>query len=170
LGDLNAKIGREEIYRLLKGRHGLHLNTNNNGKRLVDFSAAKNMLVSSTCYPHKEIQNKPGDLQLAKPITKQCTRCKIIKSCRGANSGSDNFLAKGKCRCRIAYRNYEINRNRERFNVERPREPSIITDYQLQLGKEFETVKQERAGEELTHVHEEWKQLKRSFSGSSRTQ
>jgi len=41
LGDLNTRIGREEIYRVLIGRHSLHLNTNNNGRRLVDFAAAK---------------------------------------------------------------------------------------------------------------------------------
>jgi len=41
LGDLNTQIGREEIYRVLIGRHSLHVNTNNNGQRLVDFAAAK---------------------------------------------------------------------------------------------------------------------------------
>jgi len=55
LRDLNAKIRREEIYRGVKGRHSLHLGTNNNGQRLVDYTTAKNMVVSSTCYPHQEI-------------------------------------------------------------------------------------------------------------------
>jgi endonuclease/exonuclease/phosphatase family metal-dependent hydrolase len=58
LGDWNAKVGREEIYQGLTGRHSMHLNTNNNGQRLVDFAAAKNMVVSSTCFPHKEIHKK----------------------------------------------------------------------------------------------------------------
>jgi hypothetical protein len=80
LGDLNTKIGREEIYRVLIGRH-LHLNTNNNGQRLVDFAAAKNMVVSSTATHVKKFTNKPGDLRLAEPITKQYTtsRCKIMQ-------------------------------------------------------------------------------------------
>jgi hypothetical protein len=43
--DWNAKVWIEEIYQGLIGRH-MHLNTNNNGHRLVDFSAAKNMVVS----------------------------------------------------------------------------------------------------------------------------
>jgi hypothetical protein len=33
--------------------------------RHVDFAAEKNMMVSATCYSHKEI-NKPGDPQMAK--------------------------------------------------------------------------------------------------------
>jgi len=55
LRDLNAKIRREEIYQGLIGRHSIHLNTNNNGHRIVGFTTAKNMVVSSNCYPHQEI-------------------------------------------------------------------------------------------------------------------
>jgi hypothetical protein len=35
LGDWNAKVGREEIYQELIYKHSMHLNTNNNGQRLV---------------------------------------------------------------------------------------------------------------------------------------
>jgi hypothetical protein len=65
-------VGRKEIYQGLIGRHSMHLNCNNNGQRLVDFAVAKNMVVSSTCFPHKEI-HKHGDLQTEKPITKMTT-------------------------------------------------------------------------------------------------
>jgi hypothetical protein len=58
LGDWNAKVGREEIYQGLILRHSMHLHTNNNGQRLVDFAAAKNMVVSSTYFPHKEIHKQ----------------------------------------------------------------------------------------------------------------
>jgi exonuclease III len=58
LGNLNAKVGREEIYQGLIGRHSMHLNTNNNGQRLIEFAAAKNMVVSSTCFLHKEIHKQ----------------------------------------------------------------------------------------------------------------
>jgi len=60
-----------------------------------------------------------------------------IKSCRGANSDSYHFLVKGKYRCKIAHRKHEINRNPQKFNVKRLTEPSIITNYQQSLGKEF---------------------------------
>ena len=41
LGDWNAKVGKEKIYQGVIGRHSMHLNSNNNGQRLVDFAAAK---------------------------------------------------------------------------------------------------------------------------------
>jgi len=52
LGDWNIEVGREEVYQGVNGRHSMHLNTNNNGQRLVDFAAAKNSVVSSTCFQH----------------------------------------------------------------------------------------------------------------------
>ena len=69
LGEWNAKVGRGKIYQRVNGRHSMHLKTNNNGQRLVDFAAAKNMVESSTCFPHKEI-HKHGALQIDKPIIK----------------------------------------------------------------------------------------------------
>jgi len=58
LGGWNAKVGSEEIYQGVTGRHSMHLNTTNNGQRLVDFAAVKNMVVSSTCFSHKEIHKQ----------------------------------------------------------------------------------------------------------------
>jgi uncharacterized protein YukE len=44
--------------------------------------------------------------------------------------------------------------------VERLRESGTITSYQQQLAKEFEKYKKKWAGEETTHVDEEWNQMK----------
>lgn len=54
IGDLNAKIGREDIYLPHIGKYSLHNNTNSNGHRAVTFAAAKNMIVGSTCFLHKK--------------------------------------------------------------------------------------------------------------------
>jgi len=55
LGDWNAKVGREEIYQGIIGRHSMHFNSNDNGQSLAYFTAAKTMVVTSTCFPDKEI-------------------------------------------------------------------------------------------------------------------
>jgi exonuclease III len=72
LGDWNAKVGWEEIYQGLIYKYRMHLNTNKDGQRLADFAAAKIMVVSSTCFPHK-FMNKHGDLQMEQPVTKLTT-------------------------------------------------------------------------------------------------
>jgi hypothetical protein len=52
-GDLNAKLGREEICRDIIGKVGLHLISNNNGLRATDFAVSRNMTISSIQFPHE---------------------------------------------------------------------------------------------------------------------
>jgi exonuclease III len=42
LGDFNAKLGKEQMYRDIIGRHSLHETTNNNGYRLIQYATANN--------------------------------------------------------------------------------------------------------------------------------
>ena len=57
-GDLNAKIGREEMYQSIIGKHSLHLSTNDNGQRIVNFASEKNMVIASTLLPRKDIHKQ----------------------------------------------------------------------------------------------------------------
>jgi exonuclease III len=55
IGDLNARVGREEAFVPIIGRHSLHRESNDNGLRLINFATAHNMRVSSTFFNHKNI-------------------------------------------------------------------------------------------------------------------
>ena len=55
LGDFNAKVGRENIFKLTIGNESLHQDTNDNGVRIVNFAASKNLVVKSTMFPHRDI-------------------------------------------------------------------------------------------------------------------
>lgn len=55
IGDLNAQVGREQVYRPTIGKFSLHSGTNENGLKLINFAAAHNMVISSTCFRHKNI-------------------------------------------------------------------------------------------------------------------
>jgi endonuclease/exonuclease/phosphatase family metal-dependent hydrolase len=168
LGDLNAKVGREEIYQGLIRRHSMHLNTNNNGQRLVEFAAAKNTVVSSICFPQKEIHkqtwrppdgktnNKTDHILIDK---RNASSIQDVKSCRGASSDSDHFLVRVKYRCKIGYSKQKPNRNAKKFHVETLTEPSTAMRFQ-QIGKEFEKTENERAADVVIHLEEEWKRIK----------
>jgi hypothetical protein len=56
LGDLNAKIGREGIFKLTIGNESLHKISNDNRVRAVNFATSKNLIVKSTMFPHCNIR------------------------------------------------------------------------------------------------------------------
>jgi len=41
LGDFNAKVGREKIFKPTVGQESLHQDSNDNGVRLVNFATSK---------------------------------------------------------------------------------------------------------------------------------
>jgi hypothetical protein len=55
LGDFNAKVGREDIFKPTIGNKSLHAISNNNGVRVVNFATSKNLTVKSTRFPHRNI-------------------------------------------------------------------------------------------------------------------
>jgi len=55
LGDFNAKVGREDIFKPITGKESLHQDSNDNGVRIVNFATSKNLVVKSTMFPHLNI-------------------------------------------------------------------------------------------------------------------
>jgi hypothetical protein len=55
LGDFNAKVGREDIFKLAIGNESSHKISNDNGVRVVNFATSKNLVVKSTMFPHRSI-------------------------------------------------------------------------------------------------------------------
>ena len=62
LGDFNAKVGRENIFKSTRENKSLHQDNNDNGVRIVNFATSKNLVVKSTMLPHRDIHNTPGPL------------------------------------------------------------------------------------------------------------
>jgi hypothetical protein len=55
LGDLNAKVGTEEISKPAVGNENLHKIRNDNGVRVINFDTSKNLIVKCTVFPHRNI-------------------------------------------------------------------------------------------------------------------
>jgi hypothetical protein len=53
--DFNAKVGREDIFKLTIGNESLHEISNDNGVRLVNFAISKSLGAESTMFPHHNI-------------------------------------------------------------------------------------------------------------------
>ena len=55
LGDLNAKIGKEDVYQNVAGKHTPHEISNRNAEWVCEYTIANNMKITSTHYQHKII-------------------------------------------------------------------------------------------------------------------
>ena len=52
LGDFNAKVERENIFKPTISNESLNQDSNDNGVRIVNFATSKNLVVKSTMFPH----------------------------------------------------------------------------------------------------------------------
>jgi hypothetical protein len=52
LGDFNAKVGREDIFKRIIGNESSHEISNDKGVRVVNFATSKHLLVRSKIFPH----------------------------------------------------------------------------------------------------------------------
>jgi exonuclease III len=55
LGDLNAKVRREDIFKPTIGNESSHEINNDNGVRVVNLATSKNLIVTSTMFPLRNI-------------------------------------------------------------------------------------------------------------------
>jgi hypothetical protein len=62
LGDFNAKVGRENIFKPTIRNESLHEISNDNGVRAVNFVTSKNLAVKVQCPRITKFINTPGPL------------------------------------------------------------------------------------------------------------
>jgi len=55
LGDFNAKVGKDNIFKPAIGNERVHQDSNDNGVGIVNFDTSKNVVVKSTMFPHRNI-------------------------------------------------------------------------------------------------------------------
>ena len=107
IGDFNAKVGQEAIFGSTVGQFTLHSTTSPNGVRLIDFAAARNMVVCSTRIQHRNIHQTTWlspDRSTRNQIDdgRHVSNVLNVRTFRGPNMDSDHFLVAAKVRMRIS--------------------------------------------------------------------
>jgi hypothetical protein len=111
LGDFNAKVGREDIFKPTVGNEILHEISNDNGVRIVNFATSKNLIVKSMMFPHHDINKLTWTSPDGKTLN-QIDHILIdgrwhlnildVRSFRAADCDTDHYLVVAKVRERLA--------------------------------------------------------------------
>jgi endonuclease/exonuclease/phosphatase family metal-dependent hydrolase len=124
LGDFNANVGREDIFKLIICNENLHEISNYNEVRGVNFATSRNLIVKSTTLPHHDIHKhtwtSPDGVthnQIDHVLTDKRLHSNIlhVPSFRGADCDTDHYLIVAKLRERISV----SEQARQKFDLER---------------------------------------------------
>jgi len=100
LGDFNAKVGRENIFKPTIQQKSLHQDSNDHGVRTVNFTTSKNLVVKSTMFLHQNIHKYTWTSPHVKThnqidhvlIDRRCHLSVLdVRSFRGADCDTDHF-------------------------------------------------------------------------------
>ena len=165
LGDFNAKLGKEQLYKDITGRYSLHEVTNNSGLRLVQYATIWAHGVQVKIYT-KELGTIPDTIDTNQidhiPVSERwATDIENVRTYRGANSDFDHFLVGARLKQRLALRARNRTKNRKRWNVDKFNERDVEHYYQQEVQRKL----QEKPPSNETE--EEWAYIKRTLTTSA---
>jgi hypothetical protein len=126
--DFNAKVGREDIFKLTIGNESLHEISNDNRVRVVNFGTSRNLTVKSTMIPHHNIHKFTWTTpdgkthnQIDHNLLDRRRRSSIldVQSFRTADCDTDHYLLVAKIMERLAVSKQTKHRvHMESFDLE----------------------------------------------------
>jgi exonuclease III len=147
LGDFNAKIGRENIFKPTIGNKSLHEISNDSGLRVVNFATSKNLVIKSTMFPHRYIHkyiwtcpkgNTHNQIDHVLIDRRRHSSLLDVRSFRGADCDTDHYLVVAKVRVRLAVSKRAAQKiDTERFNVKNLNEGDVKEQYQVTIRNKF---------------------------------
>jgi hypothetical protein len=147
LGDFNAKIGREDIFKPTIGNESLHEISNDNGVRLVNFATSKNIRVKCMMFPHCSIHkytwmSPDGKThnQIDHILVDRRRHLNIldVRSFGVADCDSDHYLMVAKVSERLAVSKQRSQRfDMERFNLKKLNEVGVKEQFRVEVSNRF---------------------------------
>ncbi|PNF35834.1 hypothetical protein B7P43_G09437 [Cryptotermes secundus] len=174
LGDINAKVGMEDIFNPTAGYESLHEISNDNG-RVVNFATSKNLTVKSTMYPHSNIHKftwSSPDWKIQNQIDHILTDRRWysslldVRSFRAANCDADHYLVVAKVRERLAVSKQTTHGvHMERFNLKILNEVEGKEQYCVEISNRF---KASENVETEVYVNKSWETIRGNIKMSAK--
>jgi hypothetical protein len=147
LGNVNAKVGREDIFKPTIGNESLHEISNENGIRVVNFATSKNLAVKSRMFEHDNIHkytwtspdgkthNQNNHFQVDR---RRHSSVLDVQSFRTADCDNDHYLVVAKVRERLVVNKQKSQRfHMETFNVKNLNEVEGEEQYHVEVSSRF---------------------------------
>ncbi|KAJ4438077.1 hypothetical protein ANN_14016 [Periplaneta americana] len=170
LGDFNAKVGQEDIFKPAIGKESIHITSNVNGVRLVNFATSKNLIVKSTTFSHKGIHEytwtSPDGLthnQIDHILIDKRRHTSIvdIRTFRGADCNSDHYLVIGELRERLSVaKQVEQQVNVSKLNILKLKDEKTKQHYQVEISNRFVTLGSSDEVEKELDVNSVWENIR----------
>ena len=169
MGDLNAKIGSDNVdYEHIMGKHGCGTR-NENGERLIEFCSTNNLVVGGTIFPHKEIHkltwyspNLRDKNQIDHLMINSMWRRSLldVKVKRGADVGSDHHLVTAILKLKLRSTGTKVI-IRKQFNTERLRSSRVQKEYTVKLENRFKVLQDLQEDDET--IDQKWEKTSQVF-------
>jgi len=164
LGDFNAKVGRENVFKPTIRNESLHQHSNDNGVRTVTFA--------TRCSPTETFISTPGPLdgkthnQIDHILIDRRRHSSIldIRSFRGADCDTDHYLVVAKLRERLAVCKQATQKfDGERFNVRKLNKLGVKEKYQIEIRNRFAALENLNGDENINRA---WEDIKENIKTS----
>jgi len=175
LGEFNAKVERENIFKLTIGEESPHQDSNDNGVRIVNFATSQNLLVKSTMFPHWNIHkytwNSPDGKvpnQIGHVLIDRRWHSSVldVQSFTGADCDTDHYLVIAKVRERLAVGKQAAQRyDRQRFNLRKLNELEVRKLYQIEITNRFTAMDNLNDDEDVNRT---WENIKENTQTSAK--
>jgi len=129
VGDLNAQVGRETSFGQTIGKESWNHTTNDNGHKIVDFCSSRDLIISSTYIPRKNIYKYTWSAPDGKTKSqidhiiidkRHKTLIRNIRSYRGGG---------------VRWRSKKQTGNNNKLDIEKVRNPKKIDTYQREISE-----------------------------------
>jgi hypothetical protein len=146
VGDFNAKVGREDIFKPTIGKYSLHKISNDNGVRLVNFATSKNLKSEKYDVPtsqHPYTWTSPDGKthnQIGHILVERQRHSNIldVRSYKATDYDTDHYLVVAKVREQLAVNKQRSHRfHMERFNLKKLSEVEGKENYRTEVSNWF---------------------------------